>query len=103
MATSGYNIVVTRSRRLVPSLYIVIILLGMVPLLFIIVLIFHGVVSRWKFFFELIYRIRSWCQRHKASEDSPETVDSDRVVNPQGYPAIPVRRFNSLVDLLKSD
>ena len=103
MAISGHSIAVTRSRRLAPSLYIVIILLGMVPLLFIIVLIFHGVVSRWKFFFELIYRIRSWCQRHKALADSAETVDSDRVINPQEYPAIPMRRYNSLVDLLKAD
>ena len=103
MATSGHAIAVTMSRRLAPSLYIVIILLGMVPLLFIIVLIFHVVISRWTFFLELIYRIRSWCQRHKVLADSAETIDSDRVVNPQGYPAIPVRRYNSLVDLLKED
>ena len=86
-----------------PSLFVVAILLGMVPLLFIIVLIFHVVISRWKFFFELIYRIHSRCQRHKALTDSAEIIDSDRVVNPQGYPAIPVRRYNSLVDLVKAD
>ena len=103
MATSGYNIAVIKSRSLASSLFVVAILLGSVPLLFIIVLIFHVVISRWKFFFELIYRIRSWFQRHKALVDSAETVDSDRVVNPQGYPSIPMRRYNSLVDLLKAD
>ena len=78
-------------------------LLGSVPLFFIIVLILHGIVSRWKFFFELVYRIRSWCQRHKALGHSPETVDSDRVANPQEYPAIPMRRYTSLVDLFSEE
>ena len=98
MATSGYNIAGIKSRNLALSLYIVSILLGLVPLLFIIVLIFHSVVSKWKFFFELVYRIRSWCHRYEALGDSAEAVDSDRVVNPQGYPAIPVRHYNSLTD-----
>ena len=83
--------------------YVFSLLLGLVPLLFIIMLILHGIFSRWKFFFELVYRIRSWCQRHKALGHSAETVDSDRVVNPQEYPAIPMRRYNSLVDLFSEE
>ena len=100
MATSGYNIARIKSLNIVHSLYLISSLLGLVPLLFIIVLIFYSVVSRWKFFFELVYRIRSWCHRYEALGDSSEAVDSDRVVNPQGYPAIPVRH-NSLVNLIK--
>ena len=44
------------------------------------------------------YRVVTIMWRHSA-----ETVDSDRVSNPQEYPAIPMRRYNSLVDLLNEE
>ena len=106
IASSGYLIsgVWARTHHFSYFFYVVAVALGSMPLFFVMVLIFHGIISRWKFFFELIFKFRSWCQRHKALDDSAaETADSDRVVNPQGYPAIPMRRYNSLVDLLKAD
>ena len=106
IASSGYFIsgVWARVHNLSSFFYVVAAALGLVPLFFVVILIFHGLISRWKFFLKLVFRFRSWCQRHKSLDDSAaETVDSDRVVNPQGYPAIPMRRYNSLVDLLKED
>ena len=103
MGVSGFKIAVCWAHDYSQFFYAFSSLLGLVPLVFIIVLFLHGIISRWKFFFELVYRIRSWCQRREALGHSAETIDSDRVSNPQEYPAIPMRRYNSLVDLLNEE
>ena len=101
IASSGHTISGVLAHRFVNFFSVFAVLLGLLPLVFTIVLVFHCIVSRWKFFIELVFKCRSWCQCHKALDASAEAFDSDRVVNPQEYPAIPVRRYNSLVDLLK--
>ena len=101
IASSGEVIAGVKAHNFVIFFFVVAVLLRFLPPLFTIVFIFHGIVSRWKFFIELAFKCHSWCQRHKGLNASAEAVDSDRVVNPQEYPAIPVRRYNSLVDLLK--
>ena len=100
IALSGYFIsgVWARADYFSSFFYVVAVALGLMPLCFVMVLIFHGIISRWKFFFEFVFKFRSWCQRHKSLDDSAtEIVDSDRVVNPQEYPAVPMRQFYSLV------
>ena len=100
IASSGRVIAGVLAHHFVIFFSVVAVLLGLLPLLFTIVLIFHGIISRWKFFIELVFKCRSWCQRHKGLDAS---ADSDRVSNPQEYPAIPMRRYNSLVDLFSEE
>ena len=65
--------------------------LSLIPLVCIVVLVFHGIFCRKQFYLELVSRFRSRFRGYEALGDSAEAVDSDRVVNPQEYPAIPVR------------
>ena len=65
--------------------------LSLIPLVCIVVLMFHGIFCRKQFYLELANRFRSRFRGYEALGDSAEDVDSDRVVNPQEYPAIPVR------------
>ena len=60
--------------------------LSLIPLLCIVVLIIHNI-----FCLELASRFRSRFRGYEALGDSAEAVESDRVINPQEYPAIPVR------------
>ena len=65
--------------------------LSFIPLVCIVVLVFHGIFCRKQFYLALASRFRSRFRGYEAFGDSAEAVDSDRVANPQEYPAIPVR------------
>ena len=65
--------------------------LSFIPLVCIVVLVFHGIFCRKQLYLELASRFHSQFRGYEALGDSAEAVDSDRVANPQEYPAIPVR------------
>ena len=65
--------------------------LYLIPLVCIVVLMFHDIFCRRKFRLKRASRFYSRFRGYEAFGDSAEVVDSDRVVNPQEYPAIPVR------------
>ena len=72
--------------------YVLAMCLSLIPLVYIVVLIIYSIFCR-TFFMELASKFRSRFRGYEALGDSAEAVDSDRVVNPQEYPAIPVRYF----------
>ena len=65
--------------------------LSLIPLVCIVVLMFHDIFCRRKFCLKRASRFYSRFRGYEAFGDSAEAVDSDRVINPQEYPAIPVR------------
>ena len=76
-----------------PSFFFLALCLSLIPLVCIVVLMFHRIFCRRKLYLELANRFHSQFRGYEALEDSAEAVDSDRVVNPQEYPAIPVRHL----------
>ena len=76
------------------SFFVLALCLSLIPLVCIVVLMFHGIFYKRTFCLELTSRFHSRFRGYVALGDSAdEAVDSDRVVNPQEYPAIPVRHF----------
>ena len=72
--------------------YVLAMCLSLIPLVYIVVFVFYSIFCR-KFFLELASRFHSRFRGYEALGDTAEAIDSDRVVNPQEYPAIPVRYF----------
>ena len=81
-ASSGVGALKVRAN----PFFVLALCLSLIPLLCIVVLIIHNI-----FCFELASRFRSRFRGYEALGDSAEAVESDRVINPQEYPAIPVR------------
>ena len=81
-ATSGVGALKIRAN----PFFILTLCLSLIPLICIVVLIIHSI-----FCLELASRFCSRFRGYEALGDSAEAVDSDRVANPQEYPAIPVR------------
>ena len=75
-----------------PFFFALSICLFFIPLVYIVVFMLYSIFCR-SVLFELASRFHSQFRGYEALGDSAETVDSDRVVNPQEYPAIPVRHF----------
>ena len=88
-ATSRLGVPNIRSDLL---FFVLTICLYLIPIICIGGLMFHSIFCR-KAFPELGSRFRSRFRGYEALGDTAEAVDSDRVVNPQEYPAIPVRHF----------
>ena len=73
--------------------YVLAFILSLIPLVCIVVLVFHGIFCRRQFCLKLASTFHSRFRGYENLGDSAEAVDSDRVVNPREYPAIPVRHF----------
>ena len=91
MFSEAFSSVSVSNIRANPTFLALALCLSLIPLVCIVVLVFHGIFCRKLFYLELASRFRSRFRGYEALSDSAEAVDSDRVVNPQEYPAIPVR------------
>ena len=92
MSVAAISKVGVKSIRANLLFFILALCLFSIPIVCIGVLMFHSIFNR-QVYLELANRFHSRFRGYEALGDSAEAVDSDRVVNPQGYPAIPVRHF----------
>ena len=91
MFSEALSSVSVSTIRANPTFLVLASCLSLIPLVCIVVLVFHGIFCRKQFYLELASRFRSRSRGYEVLGDTAEAVDSDRVVNPQEYPAIPVR------------
>ena len=77
------------TSRANPFFFVLAICLSSIPLVYIVVLIFHSIFYRKLFL--LVSRFRSWFRGYEVLGAS---VDCDRVTNPQEYPAVPCETFH---------
>ena len=85
----GIPIAQVKAYNFIAVFFIVSILLGTIPLLSTIVLLCRSVFSGWK---KCAAVVQVLSHHRRCEVLTPEVADCDRLINPEAYPAIPVRR-----------